>query len=918
MAKSPFEALGLSQGIVQRLRNNDKTLSSLVQAVYRVLMLEYHPDRGGTDARAQEINQAYDLLKDKESFLYEKEKFLKKHSPVKNLKNKIEESDDEKNQLINLLHTHFKSPKQGDISIHGLKNLTLELVDMDTTRGNNKMIEIDKYGSIYENIPQKIGINKKGSNIHTYNIPQHTAQWESKRIIGSVPHEMRDIFLSQLNSPYADVKKFPAHANLPDKVPICYTLSKDMVDKIIHLIEPKITKESYLLTHGKQGYSLEGKIIDIKDRSFKFIEIGDRAMQNNELYLALAAYSEADASKNLITLANKAMKKDNLDLALTAYIESKDMKKLEEFGDVLFEQGKIFRASCAYLRTGNKKKIKELGDFISEKNPSFASFLYGQINSGEGLADLNLNKGNLKKALEQYKNLLRRRQTSKSKFIDIGKSAVENGDLELALDAFKTIKNNKKLIWLGEIAEKKRNFDIAIEAYTKANAPNRVGELYLNNNELGAAYRIFLSSQNTGKIRETGYKALEKNDLHMAYKCFDEIKFKKEFEEIGDRALKTNDLRLTFNAYDGANSENNPISEKILRLVNTALKKGDHDVATKAYDIIRRKMERGDIEKDKRLKNIRKMYVATTYSSLVGALDEYAKSNGKKDLVQLAEFFYKKGEKNVALKAYEVANVWGVNCWEKMAKLQIEQGFLDAVFETYKNVKKEIKDKFLELGSIAEKKHRWRVAFHSFERAKAKKKIVSLRDILFKEKEFGLAAKSYELFGDFKRAGDIYFKSMKNWDGALEAYQKVNAKQEILELSNACIKKNKLSLAYKALKFMNDKEKLAELGEIAIKAKSFGIAYNSFVAGNSGKEKFKILEDAAMDEYGRLEKTLQYSKKREKSDKMKTEEQKKEEEKKMIEQIRKNVEKREGAKRLANQAHNRYIKLSNQYKKNKK
>ncbi|WP_038057268.1 J domain-containing protein [Thermodesulfobacterium hydrogeniphilum] len=87
---NPFEILGLSPKIVKEL--DEESLYKLVRAIYRVLQMIYHPDRGGDPNKALEINLAFELLnleKNPESFKEYRKKYIERLSR-KTLQTKIE------------------------------------------------------------------------------------------------------------------------------------------------------------------------------------------------------------------------------------------------------------------------------------------------------------------------------------------------------------------------------------------------------------------------------------------------------------------------------------------------------------------------------------------------------------------------------------------------------------------------------------------------------------------------------------------------------------------------------------------------------------------------------------------------------------------------------------------------------------
>ncbi|MDN5379918.1 DnaJ family molecular chaperone [Thermodesulfobacterium sp.] len=78
---NPFEVFGLTPKLVKEL--DDQTLFKLIKALYRILQLYYHPDKGGDPKKALEINLAYQSLnleKNEKLFKEYKNKYIQRLS----------------------------------------------------------------------------------------------------------------------------------------------------------------------------------------------------------------------------------------------------------------------------------------------------------------------------------------------------------------------------------------------------------------------------------------------------------------------------------------------------------------------------------------------------------------------------------------------------------------------------------------------------------------------------------------------------------------------------------------------------------------------------------------------------------------------------------------------------------------------
>lgn len=73
---NPFNTLGIAPEIVRDLK--DEQLLKHIKAVYRSLSLLFHPDTGGTDKMAKELNIAMHELENPERFLAAKNDYIKK------------------------------------------------------------------------------------------------------------------------------------------------------------------------------------------------------------------------------------------------------------------------------------------------------------------------------------------------------------------------------------------------------------------------------------------------------------------------------------------------------------------------------------------------------------------------------------------------------------------------------------------------------------------------------------------------------------------------------------------------------------------------------------------------------------------------------------------------------------------------
>ncbi len=126
--KNPFEIFGLTPKIVKELDN--ESLYQIVKNIYKVLLLKYHPDRGGDPQKALELNLAFEMLdlkKGEEVFEYYKKEYVKRLSR-KLLKDRLEDCEKSLSKtayLLDVLKETFWRNLVFSLSLKGIKKIKL-------------------------------------------------------------------------------------------------------------------------------------------------------------------------------------------------------------------------------------------------------------------------------------------------------------------------------------------------------------------------------------------------------------------------------------------------------------------------------------------------------------------------------------------------------------------------------------------------------------------------------------------------------------------------------------------------------------------------------------------------------------------------------------------------------------------------
>ncbi len=261
--KNPFEVFGLTPQLVKEL--NNETLFKIIKGIYRILQMQYHPDKGGDPKKALEINLSFSALnyeKDPLSFQRYKNYYIKRLSK-KTLKSELEKCTETLRKLKyqqELLKDRFWQYLERGCSFledyykQGIA-LRLKLLDIVFQINYAKYLGFkQKDGVFIELVLGKEGILKRLSGGSKYFF------YKNYRLLGIVKRSHIEPWML-VEQDLRDEKKFFKN----------YLRKETFIKEVLFFLTPEIKNNSYLFLYNPsdpQRVYLEGLIIKIEEVSY--------------------------------------------------------------------------------------------------------------------------------------------------------------------------------------------------------------------------------------------------------------------------------------------------------------------------------------------------------------------------------------------------------------------------------------------------------------------------------------------------------------------------------------------------------------------------------------------------------------------------------------------------------------------------
>jgi len=184
---NPFVVLGLNSQVLRSL--NDEQIAGLVKSQYRALQMIYHPDSpSGSEKKSRELNEAYSLLENPETYQLFKKNFLKPSQrgvKERNLESAVQEANLRSDKAISVF-LNYVSKATEENSIYNLAPCNLRMLDSVSQSNISTLTKIIHRDGC-KNLFYELNLKRNGQI--TRRKGKTTMDLPNKRLIGAISPE---------------------------------------------------------------------------------------------------------------------------------------------------------------------------------------------------------------------------------------------------------------------------------------------------------------------------------------------------------------------------------------------------------------------------------------------------------------------------------------------------------------------------------------------------------------------------------------------------------------------------------------------------------------------------------------------------------------------------------------------------------
>ena len=185
---NPFVVLGLNSQVLRSL--NDEQIAGLVKSQYRALQMIYHPDSpSGSEKKSRELNEAYSLLENPETYQLFKNNFLKpsqRGAKERSLESAVEKANIRCDKAMSTL-LEYVSKANEENSIYNLAPCALRMLDSVSQSNISTLTKIIHRDGC-KNLFYELSLKRNGQI--TRRKGKTTMDLPNKRLIGAISPEV--------------------------------------------------------------------------------------------------------------------------------------------------------------------------------------------------------------------------------------------------------------------------------------------------------------------------------------------------------------------------------------------------------------------------------------------------------------------------------------------------------------------------------------------------------------------------------------------------------------------------------------------------------------------------------------------------------------------------------------------------------
>jgi len=184
---NPFVVLGLNPQVLRSL--NDEQILGLAKSQYRALQIIYHPDSpSGNEKKSRELNEAYSLLENPETYQLFKDHFLKptsREGKERELERAIHEASIKTDKALGTFLNYISEASRED-SIYKIAPCTIKLID-SVSQSNIRGRTLISYQKGMRNLFYELRVKRNGQISQKKG--RKIKELPEKRLVGAISPE---------------------------------------------------------------------------------------------------------------------------------------------------------------------------------------------------------------------------------------------------------------------------------------------------------------------------------------------------------------------------------------------------------------------------------------------------------------------------------------------------------------------------------------------------------------------------------------------------------------------------------------------------------------------------------------------------------------------------------------------------------